>query len=99
MLPFKYFYPPNCWPPPFVGTPEPLTARISASKKKSVIQPVYLPNNKKCGEFPRNDQKGDVTAKVTRQALAPRDNVMMLDEIGAKTGSDKVPQRFFSCCG
>jgi hypothetical protein len=42
--------------------------------------------------------EGEVTAKVTRQALAPRDNVMMLDEIGAKTGSDKVPQRFFSCC-
>ncbi|CAK7334876.1 unnamed protein product [Dovyalis caffra] len=96
---------------PFVGTPEPLITRISASKREFVIQPVadseysvdpiavYLSNNKKCEDFPRNDQnkKVEVTAKVTRKALAPRDNVMV-DEIGTgtKTGSDKVPQRFSS---
>ncbi|KAJ9168403.1 hypothetical protein P3X46_019931 [Hevea brasiliensis] len=53
---------------PFVGTPEPLIARISASKKEFVIQPVadseysvdpiavYLAN-KKCEGVPRNENK------------------------------------------
>ncbi|KAF2304573.1 hypothetical protein GH714_033692 [Hevea brasiliensis] len=53
---------------PFVGNPEPLIARISASKKEFVIQPVadseysvdpiavYLAN-KKCEGVPRNENK------------------------------------------
>ncbi|KAF2304575.1 hypothetical protein GH714_033702 [Hevea brasiliensis] len=54
---------------PFVGTPEPLIASISASKKEFVIQPVadseysvdpiavYLAN-KKCEDVPLNENKG-----------------------------------------
>jgi hypothetical protein len=94
----------------FVGTPEPLIARISASKKEFVIQPVadseysvdpiavYLSNNKKIDEFPRNDhnKKGEVTAKVTRQALAPRDNVMVDETATAKRFSSPATAKRFS---
>lgn len=94
----------------FVGTPEPLIARISASKKEFVIQPVadseysvdpiavYLSNNKKFDEFPRNDhnKKGEVTAKVTRQALAPRDNVMVDETATAKRFSSPATAKRFS---
>ncbi|KAJ6435332.1 hypothetical protein OIU84_000509 [Salix udensis] len=94
----------------FVGTPEPLIARISSSKKEFVIQPVadseysvdpiavYLSNNKKSDEFPRNDhnKKGEVTAKVTRQPLAPRDNVMVDETPTAKRFSSPATAKRFS---
>ncbi|KAF9662488.1 hypothetical protein SADUNF_Sadunf18G0058300 [Salix dunnii] len=94
----------------FVGTPEPLIARISSSKKEFVIQPVadseysvdpiavYLSNNKKSDEFPRNDhnKKGEVTAKVTRQPLAPRDNVMVDETATAKRFSSPATTKRFS---
>ncbi|KAG5225595.1 Serine/arginine repetitive matrix protein [Salix suchowensis] len=94
----------------FVGTPEPLIARISSSKKEFVIQPVadseysvdpiavYLSNNKKSDEFPRNDhnKKGEVTAKVARQPLAPRDNVMVDETPTAKRFSSPATAKRFS---
>lgn len=104
---------------PFVGSPEPLIARISATKKEFVIQPVadseysvdpiavYL-SNKKCEELPRSDQnkqaKNDIKvdkvgSKTARQALAPRDNVVVGNvavEGDELRGSDKMPQRFSS---
>ncbi|CAB4288446.1 unnamed protein product [Prunus armeniaca] len=72
----------------FVGTPEPLVARISASKREFVIQPVsdsdqstdfmaiYL-SNKKQEQVVRNDNKEAKIEKTrsSRQPLAPRDNV------------------------
>lgn len=76
---------------PFVGTPEALIARISASKREFVIQPVtesdesvdpiavYL-STKKLEEARReNKEPSKVEPKAekgrSRQALAPRDNV------------------------
>ncbi|KAI9192849.1 hypothetical protein LWI28_028450 [Acer negundo] len=96
----------------FLGTPEPLIARISASKKEFVIQPVsdseysvdpiavYL-SNKKCEEPQRKENKESKvdtkTEKIkTRQALAPRDNVAIPSSDENKAVLDKPPQRFSS---
>ncbi|EEF47020.1 conserved hypothetical protein [Ricinus communis] len=85
---------------PFVGTPEPLIARISASRKDFVIQPVdnseytvdpiavYLAN-KKFDDSARNEKKQVKSSEIVRQPLAPRDNISNSDE-------NKVPQRFCS---
>ncbi|KAL5771301.1 hypothetical protein ACOSP7_015455 [Xanthoceras sorbifolium] len=97
---------------PFLGTPEPLIARISSSKREFVIQPVsdseysvdsiavYL-SNKKCEEPPRKDNNefkaDDKTEKIkTRQALAPRENVMIPSSDETKAILDKPPNRFSS---
>jgi hypothetical protein len=97
---------------PFVGSPEPLIARISASKREFVIQPVadsdqsadpiavYL-SSKKLGEHQecsKVEQKGEKGR--SRQALAPRDNL----PIGNVGNSDELkvsdrPQRFSSPAG
>ncbi|KAE7998785.1 hypothetical protein FH972_003294 [Carpinus fangiana] len=97
---------------PFVGSPEPLIARISASKREFVIQPVadsdqsadpiavYL-SSKKLGEHKecsKVEPKGEKGR--SRQALAPRDNL----PIGNVGNSDELkvsdrPQRFSSPAG
>lgn len=93
----------------FVGSPEPLIARISASKREFIIQPVsdsdpsvdpiaaYL-FSKKADEA-RCETKEVKTEGVnaergrSRQVLAPRDNNVSLEEPKA---SDKPPHRFSS---
>lgn len=97
---------------PFVGSPEPLIARIAASKREFVIQPVldsdqsldpiaaYLSSKKL--EDTQSDNK-ELKAEVkpekgrTRQVLAPKDNV----SVGNFANSDEPkvserPQRFSS---
>ncbi|KAH1131985.1 hypothetical protein J1N35_003363 [Gossypium stocksii] len=70
---------------PFVGSPDPLIARISSSKRDFVVQPVsefsshpvavYLSNKK----LEQRTQSGNKDSKIenprTRQPLVPRDNV------------------------
>ncbi|XP_044464509.1 uncharacterized protein LOC123195021 [Mangifera indica] len=93
----------------FVGTPEPLIARISASKREFVIQPVsdseysvdpiavYLSKNKS-DRKENNESKGDdkIEKTKTRQALAPRDNVPIPNLDESKPVLEKPPQRFSS---
>ncbi|WCJ29736.1 hypothetical protein M5689_011351 [Euphorbia peplus] len=86
---------------PFLGTPEPLIARISASKKEFVIQPVgeseysvdpiavYLAN-KKSEDVSRSEINEMKSAKKVRKPLAPREDV---------TAVNVVPQRFSSPAG
>ncbi|XP_031256816.1 uncharacterized protein LOC116114807 [Pistacia vera] len=93
----------------FLGTPEPLIARISSSKREFVIQPVsdseysvdpiavYL-SNKKSDRKENNESKVDTKIEKikTRQALAPRDNVTIPKSDESKPVLDKPPQRFSS---
>lgn len=99
----------------FLGTPEPLIARISASKREFVIQPVsdseysvdpiavYL-SNKKSEEIPKKENnEPKIESKVektkTRQPLAPRDHVNIPDSDEGKAVLDKPLQRFSSPAG
>lgn len=94
---------------PFVGSPEPLIARISASKREFVIQPVsdsdpsldpiamYLSSKK--AEQARSEIKESKTEQKvekvkTRQALAPRDNLPAGNLDETKV--PEKPQRFSS---
>ncbi|BBH08388.1 Plant protein of unknown function D [Prunus dulcis] len=86
----------------FVGTPEPLVARISASKREFVIQPVsdsdqstdfmaiYL-SNKKQEQVVRNDNKDAKIEKTrsSRQPLAPRENVNLGGNSNSNSNSDE----------
>ncbi|KAF8397067.1 hypothetical protein HHK36_018705 [Tetracentron sinense] len=89
---------------PFVGTPEPLIARISPSKHGFVIQPVtdsdrfldpiaaYL-STKKSEEQPQSKPKKD----STRQVLTPRDNVTVANTGNSdETKPSDKPRRFSS---
>ncbi|GLT28981.1 hypothetical protein SLA2020_038770 [Shorea laevis] len=98
----------------FVGSPDPLIARISSSKRDFVIQPVseseysvdpiavYLANKKSDQHAPIEDKELKFDAKVekprTRQALAPRDNVKV-ENLDEPKGLEKPPQRFSSPAG
>ncbi|EFH39396.1 hypothetical protein ARALYDRAFT_497045 [Arabidopsis lyrata subsp. lyrata] len=89
----------------FVGTPEPLIARVSpGSKRDFVIQPVsdseysldpiavYL-NNRRIDD----DGDGDVTIPNLRQALAPvNQNEENRNQIRNQKPKQKTPQRFSS---
>ncbi|XP_044471392.1 uncharacterized protein LOC123200311 [Mangifera indica] len=93
----------------FLGSPEPLIARISASKREFVIQPVsdseysvdpiavYL-STKKSDRKENNESKVDTKIEKikTRQALAPRDNVAIPNLDESKPVLEKPPQRFSS---
>ncbi|XP_057967994.1 uncharacterized protein LOC131157678 [Malania oleifera] len=97
---------------PFVGSPEPLIARISASRREFVIQPVsdsdhssldpiaaYLSNAKKFEEAARSEVKEVQSEKgKSRQVLAPRDNVTVVGNLGNldETKVSDRPQRFSS---
>ncbi|XVF49237.1 hypothetical protein PTKIN_Ptkin03bG0252500 [Pterospermum kingtungense] len=83
---------------PFVGSPDPLIARISSSKRDFVIQPVseseysvdpiavYLSN-----------KKLEQQQTTTRQPLAPRDNVKVNENSEPEPKvPEKPPQRFSS---
>ncbi|KAM1501062.1 hypothetical protein EV1_026081 [Malus domestica] len=88
---------------PFLGTPEPLVARISASKREFVIQPVsdsdqstdfmaiYL-SNKKQEQVVRNDNKEAKVEKArpSRQPLAPRDNVNSGGNVNSNSSTDEA---------
>ncbi|XP_022144979.1 uncharacterized protein LOC111014516 [Momordica charantia] len=91
-----------------VGTPELLIARISASKREFVIQPVTdsdlsadpiaaLSSNHKSEESKSNSKTGNGRG---RQALAPRDNVP-IENLGGteETKVSHKPQRFSSPAG
>ncbi|KAA8535010.1 hypothetical protein F0562_030013 [Nyssa sinensis] len=93
----------------FVGSPEPLIARISASKREFVIQPVsdsdqsvdpiadYL-SSKKFEEARVDGKESKFEAKSekckTRQVLAPRDNISLENSDESKVSNK--PQRFSS---
>ncbi|XP_059638075.1 uncharacterized protein LOC132279999 [Cornus florida] len=93
----------------FVGSPEPLIARISASKREFVIQPVsdsdqsvdpiaiYL-SSKKLDQTKNDGKESKIEAKSeksrTRQVLASRENVSVESSDESKV-SDR-PQRFSS---
>ncbi|XP_052198605.1 uncharacterized protein LOC127805841 [Diospyros lotus] len=91
---------------PFVGTPEPLVARISASSREFVIQPVLdsdpatdpiaalLTKKVKEAEIDCEEKKNEVKKYSARRVLAPRDNVQKEEEVNLKV-SEK-PQRFSS---
>ncbi|KAF3450060.1 hypothetical protein FNV43_RR06139 [Rhamnella rubrinervis] len=97
---------------PFVGSPEPLIARISASKREFVIQPVsdsdqsadpiaiYL-SSKKPDEVRSDNKESKIEAKSekgrSRQPLAPRDNINLGNSDETKV-SDR-PSRFSSPAG
>ncbi|XP_042973281.1 uncharacterized protein LOC122305056 [Carya illinoinensis] len=98
---------------PFVGTPEPLIARISASKREFVIQPVadsdqsadpiaiYLSSKKLEEARSENKESLKLESKAekgrSRQALAPRENVLAgnVGNYDEPKTSDR-PQRFSS---
>ncbi|XP_058075224.1 uncharacterized protein LOC131223744 [Magnolia sinica] len=77
---------------PFIGTPDPLIARISPSKRGFVIQPVsdpdrsldpvsaYIYSNKKSEEDPKFDNGG------SRPVLAPKENVPAAENSDEKKG-------------
>ncbi|TQD92257.1 hypothetical protein C1H46_022139 [Malus baccata] len=88
---------------PFLGTPEPLVARVSTSKREFVIQPVsdsdqsadfmaiYL-SNKQQEQVVRNDNKEAKIEKArpSRQPLAPRDNVNTRGNLNSNSISDEA---------
>ncbi|KAB2618507.1 hypothetical protein D8674_014376 [Pyrus ussuriensis x Pyrus communis] len=88
---------------PFLGTPEPLVARVSTSKREFVIQPVsdsdqsadfmaiYL-SNKQQEQVVRNDNKEAKIEKArpSRQPLAPRDNVNTGENLNSNSLSDEA---------
>ncbi|KAK6147354.1 hypothetical protein DH2020_018266 [Rehmannia glutinosa] len=97
---------------PFIGSPEPLIARISPSKNGFVIQPVsdsdpsvdpiaaYL---SKAGKKEIETKEKYAESKSNRQAVAPKENVNVNvtsnfgdDHSNSKSGSDKISQRFSS---
>ncbi|XVF34778.1 hypothetical protein REPUB_Repub18cG0088000 [Reevesia pubescens] len=88
---------------PFVGSPDPLIARISSSKRDFVIQPVseseysvdpiavYLSNKK------FEQQQTPIEKPKSRQPLVPKDNVRVNENLASESKvSDKPPQRFSS---
>ncbi|XVE54324.1 hypothetical protein DITRI_Ditri03aG0071300 [Diplodiscus trichospermus] len=96
---------------PFVGSPDPLIARISSSKRDFVIQPVseseysvdpiavYLANTKlEQQQAPSESKESKKTENPkTRQPLAPRDNAKVNENSESETKvSEKPPQRFSS---
>ncbi|GMI92763.1 CORTICAL MICROTUBULE DISORDERING3 [Hibiscus trionum] len=95
---------------PFVGSPDPLIARISSSKRDFVIQPVseseysmdpiavYL-SNKKFDQHQTSTENKDSKAMKSkgRQPLAPKDNVRVNENLECESKvSEKRPQRFSS---
>ncbi|KAF5742943.1 hypothetical protein HS088_TW09G01005 [Tripterygium wilfordii] len=97
---------------PFVGTPEPLIARISPSKREFVIQPVsdseysvdpisvYL-SNKKCEEAPRKENKEVKVDGSKIERSRPRQALAPRDMATNVGNSDdckvpEKPQRFSS---
>ncbi|KAL6575131.1 hypothetical protein OROMI_012416 [Orobanche minor] len=97
---------------PFIGSPEPLIARISPSKNGFAIQPVsdsdpsidpiaaYL---SRAGKKGIESKEKCAESKMNRQTIAPKENVNVNvfsksgnDQISSKSGSDKVSQRFSS---
>ncbi|GER26997.1 hypothetical protein STAS_02666 [Striga asiatica] len=96
---------------PFIGSPEPLIARISPSKTGFVIQPVSDSDTDPIAAYLSRAGKKDekfLDPKLSRQAVAPKENVNVNvnvnvssnsgdDQISnTKTSSDKVSQRFSS---
>ncbi|KAA3490133.1 Serine/arginine repetitive matrix protein 1 [Gossypium australe] len=95
---------------PFVGSPDPLIARISSSKREFVIQPVseseysvdpiavYLSNKKLDQQQISTENKDTKTEKSrARQPLAPRDNVKVNENSEHESKvPEKPPQRFSS---
>ncbi|XP_050368367.1 uncharacterized protein LOC126786556 [Argentina anserina] len=92
---------------PFVGSPEPLVARISPSKREFVIQPVsdsdqsadfmaiYLSNNKKQEPPARTEVKEAKIEKgrsPRRQPFANRENVTVRENVNSDEGK-KVSDR------
>ncbi|XP_011094202.1 uncharacterized protein LOC105173958 [Sesamum indicum] len=97
---------------PFIGSPEPLIARISPSKNSFVIQPVsesdpsldpiaaYL---SRAGKKETETKEKYAENKVNRPVIAPKENVNVNvtvisgdDNANSKVGSDKISQRFSS---
>ncbi|KAL0308237.1 UNVERIFIED_CONTAM: hypothetical protein Sradi_5766000 [Sesamum radiatum] len=97
---------------PFIGSPEPLIARISPSKNSFVIQPVsesdpsvdpiaaYL---SRAGKKETETKEKYAENKVNRPVVAPKENVNVNvtvnsgdDNANNKVGSDKISQRFSS---
>ncbi|KAK6248487.1 hypothetical protein QUC31_020052 [Theobroma cacao] len=95
---------------PFVGSPDPLIARISSSKRDFVIQPVseseysvdpiavYLSNKKlEQQQTPTENKDSKIEKPKTRQPLAPRDNVRVNENLESESKvTEKPPQRFSS---
>ncbi|XP_022730268.1 uncharacterized protein LOC111285214 [Durio zibethinus] len=95
---------------PFVGSPDPLIARISSSKRDFLIQPVseseysvvpiavYLSNKKlEQQQTPTINKDLKIEKPKTRQPLAPRDNVTVNENLESESKvSEKPPQRFSS---
>ncbi|KAL4281193.1 hypothetical protein GQ457_03G046130 [Hibiscus cannabinus] len=95
---------------PFVGSPDPLIARISSSKRDFVIQPVpeseysvdpiavYLSNKKFDQQQTSTESKDSITDKSKgRKPLAPKDNVGINENLESESKvSEKRPQRFSS---
>ncbi|KAK8486125.1 hypothetical protein V6N12_000951 [Hibiscus sabdariffa] len=95
---------------PFVGSPDPLIARISSSKRDFVIQPVpeseysvdpiavYLSNKKFDQQQTSTESKDSITEKSKgRKPLAPKDNVGINENLECESKvSEKRPQRFSS---
>ncbi|XWS26904.1 hypothetical protein CRYUN_Cryun26dG0070100 [Craigia yunnanensis] len=95
---------------PFVGSPDPLIARISSSKRDFVIQPVsdseysvdpiavYLANKKlEQQQTPSESKESKIEKPKTRQPLAPRDNIKVNENLESDSKvSEKPPQRFSS---
>ncbi|KAL3535784.1 hypothetical protein ACH5RR_004245 [Cinchona calisaya] len=80
----------------FIGSPEPLIARISSSKNGFVIQPASDSDNPVAAYSTKNVEK----RKIARQVSAPKENVnvnVVLDSPDEfKDTSEKAPQRFSS---
>ncbi|KAI3443355.1 hypothetical protein Pfo_000020 [Paulownia fortunei] len=97
---------------PFIGSPEPLIARISPSKNGFVIQPVSDSNPSvdpiaaylsRAGKKEFETKEKYAESKVNRQVIAPKENVNVNvtvnsgdDHANSKSGSDKISQRFSS---
>ncbi|KAE8675906.1 Detected protein of confused Function [Hibiscus syriacus] len=95
---------------PFVGSPDPLIARISSSKRDFVIQPVseseysmdpiavYLSNKKFDQQQTSTENKDSITENSKgRQPLAPKGNVRVNENLECEFKvSEKLPQRFSS---
>ncbi|OMO57982.1 hypothetical protein COLO4_34937 [Corchorus olitorius] len=96
----------------FVGSPDPLIARISSSKRDFVIQPVpeseysvdpiavYLSNKKldqnQQLQTPNDSKDSKVEKSKTRQPLAPRDNVKVNENSESESKVPEKPPQRFS---
>ncbi|KAL5974900.1 hypothetical protein ACLOJK_031575 [Asimina triloba] len=88
---------------PFIGTPEPLIARISSSKRGFVIQPVSDPDKSldPVSAYIYSSKKSEEDGAPARQVFAPKENVPVTEDSTEKKAvtAAQEKRRFSSPAG